>query len=52
MQRIPRYRLLFGELIKNTPEDHPDYEPTAKALKKIEEVKKINQKIKFIQPFY
>jgi FYVE, RhoGEF and PH domain containing 3 len=38
VQRIPRYRLLFAELIKYTPKDHPDYAPSAKALRKIEEV--------------
>jgi len=26
VQRIPRYKLLLTELLKHTPEDHPDYE--------------------------
>lgn len=38
VQRIPRYRLLFEELVKYTPKDHPDYEPTVQALRRIEEV--------------
>merc|ERR1712137_917217 len=38
VQRIPRYRLLFGELIKLTPEDHPDYPPTVKALQCVEKI--------------
>ena len=38
VQRIPRYRLLFGELLKYTPKDHPDYESTVGALRRIEEV--------------
>lgn len=29
VQRIPRYKLLLTELLKHTPEDHPDYEVRA-----------------------
>jgi hypothetical protein len=32
IQRIPRYKLLLSELIKNTPEDHPDKADLDKAL--------------------
>ena len=38
IQRIPRYRLLFEELLKNTPEFHPDYEPMSKTLQSIQDV--------------
>lgn len=38
VQRVPRYRLLLAELLKCTPETHPDYEPCEKALLKIEDV--------------
>ena len=36
IQRIPRYRLLFEELLKETPEDHLDYDDIKAALKEIE----------------
>jgi len=38
IQRIPRYKLLVEELIKNTPEQHPDYEELNNALEKIKSV--------------
>merc|ERR1712137_11471 len=38
IQRIPRYRLLFEELLKHTPVDHPDYKPTCKTLESIQGV--------------
>ena len=38
IQRLPRYVLLLKELLKNTPEDHPDFAFTEKALRSIEEV--------------
>jgi RhoGEF domain/SOS1/NGEF-like PH domain/FYVE zinc finger len=43
-QRILKYPLLLKELIKYTPESHPDYESIAAAIDKIqEEVNLINQ---------
>jgi len=38
IQRIPRYRLLFSELLKATPENHQDYIATKEALQQIEDV--------------
>eukprot|EP00026_Physarum_polycephalum_P003053 Phypoly_transcript_03062.p1 GENE.Phypoly_transcript_03062~~Phypoly_transcript_03062.p1 ORF type:complete len:830 (+),score=140.31 Phypoly_transcript_03062:3-2492(+) len=38
VQRIPRYELLLKELIKNTPEDHPDYVPLETALNQVRNV--------------
>ncbi|XP_049849009.1 uncharacterized protein LOC126317076 [Schistocerca gregaria] len=32
IQRVPRYSLLLSELMKNTPEDHPDYENLCDAV--------------------
>ena len=37
VQRIPRYCLLLKELLKATPENHPDYGETVKALALFEE---------------
>lgn len=31
VQRVLKYMLILSEMIKNTPEDHPDYEPLKKA---------------------
>jgi len=38
VQRIPRYRLLFAELLKNTPTSHPDYEVSRNTLVALEGV--------------
>ena len=38
IQRIPRYRLLLEELLKNTTPEHPDYESLSKALDSIKHV--------------
>ncbi|KAL2918478.1 hypothetical protein HK105_201879 [Polyrhizophydium stewartii] len=38
VQRIPRYKLLLEDLVKHTPENHPDYGDLNKALKRISEV--------------
>lgn len=38
VQRLCKYPLLLRELIKNTPEAHPDYEPLNAAKAKIESV--------------
>jgi len=35
IQRIPRYILLLGDLVKNTPPEHEDYKETELALQKI-----------------
>lgn len=41
MQRIPRYELLLKELLKNTPEDHPDHTPIMTALEEVKRVANI-----------
>jgi len=33
IQRIPRYRLLIQEILKNTAKDHPDFDQLTEALK-------------------
>jgi len=38
VQRIPRYELLLKELLKNTPEDHPDHVPLETALEQVRNV--------------
>lgn len=35
VQRIPRYVMLIESMLKNTPEDHPDYEPLSACHKEI-----------------
>ncbi len=35
VQRIPRYTLLLKELLKHTPNSHPDYNDLALAYEKI-----------------
>ena len=35
VQRIPRYRLLLKDIIKKTPEDHPDYPQLVQAEEKM-----------------
>jgi hypothetical protein len=35
IQRIPRYRLLLEDLVKNTPESHPDHKTLNSALEKL-----------------
>jgi hypothetical protein len=42
VQRIPRYELLLKELIKNTPQDHPDYENLVNGLEMISGVAMFN----------
>jgi hypothetical protein len=38
VQRIPRYKMLLEEVIKSTPDGHPDKDNLEKALKEIESV--------------
>lgn len=38
IQRIPRYKLLLREVVKNTPPDHTDYNNLCKALESIGEI--------------
>ena len=52
IQRIPRYRLLFEELLKRTPNEHPDYEPLSKTLASIQEVKDFNRLMYFEELSY
>ena len=35
VQRVPRFRLLFEQLLKHTPPDHPDYVLCAEALAEV-----------------
>eukprot|EP01117_Protostelium_nocturnum_P014827 TRINITY_DN5686_c0_g1_i1.p1 TRINITY_DN5686_c0_g1~~TRINITY_DN5686_c0_g1_i1.p1 ORF type:complete len:916 (-),score=306.41 TRINITY_DN5686_c0_g1_i1:177-2924(-) len=59
VQRSPRYTLLFKELLKKTPEDHPDYLNTKEAVQGSEEINqyinsnihisKIEQKIRELE---
>ena len=35
VQRVPRYVLLLGDLLKHTPEEHPDFEVLQKATTEI-----------------
>ena len=35
VQRIPRYKLLLQELLKRTPQRHPDHAPLAAALAEV-----------------
>eukprot|EP00466_Bigelowiella_natans_P014816 jgi/Bigna1/126101/aug1.2_g809 len=45
--RIPRYKLLVTEYLKNTAKSHPDYQDLLKALEKIEETAEyMNESIK------
>ncbi|KAE8211871.1 hypothetical protein CF327_g4440 [Tilletia walkeri] len=38
MQRVTRYPLLLGQVLRYTSEDHPDYGPLSSALKRVEGV--------------
>jgi len=47
VQRIPRYRLLLEDMVKNTKETHPDYAQITESLTAIKEVAvQINESIK------
>jgi len=47
IQRIPRYKLLLAELLKNTSEEHPDHVALIKALELVETVARdINAAVK------
>lgn len=47
IQRIPRYKLLLQVILKNCPEDHPDYEILKQALDAVAVVaKNINEAIR------
>lgn len=47
IQRVPRYRLLIQEILKNTDADHPDYKELNEALKLVREVaNSINESVK------
>ena len=35
VQRVPRYRMLIEEIVKQTPPDHPDMQSLATALEKV-----------------
>ncbi|KAL6078679.1 Intersectin 1 (SH3 domain protein) [Balamuthia mandrillaris] len=45
IQQIPRYALLFSKLMEVTPESHPDYNNTAKALRMLKNLNtELNEK--------
>jgi hypothetical protein len=47
VQRIPRYKLLLEDMLKNTPTDHPDYENISNALILISQIaKSVNETIR------
>lgn len=47
IQRIPRYKMLFQDLLKHTPDTHPDYKNLEKSFQVIDEVARyVNQNIK------
>ena len=47
MQRIPRYKLLLEQLLKETPQGHPDHKSTLEALDEVAAVAtKVNAAIK------
>jgi FYVE, RhoGEF and PH domain containing 3 len=44
VQRIPRYKLLLQDLLKNTPQNHQDYEDLKNAVKLISDgIQTLNQ---------
>ena len=47
VQRIPRYKMLLEDMLKHTPEDHPDHENLRNALKLVSEIaKSVNETIR------
>eukprot|EP01084_Bolivina_argentea_P139540 245470_1 len=47
IQRIPRYKLLLSEILKNTPEKHPDCNDLKESLEKVQETSlQINSRMK------
>jgi ACT domain-containing protein len=50
VQRVPRYRLLLDQLIKNTPVEHPDYENLTMALQLVsDKAGEINKKMNLVE---
>ena len=51
-QRIPRYRLLLTDLLRNTPTEHPDFSNLEKALAMIESIATfVNEEIRRHEEF-
>jgi len=47
IQRLPRYKLLLGEILKNTADSHPDKAAATKSLEKVQEISlQINSRMK------
>eukprot|EP00484_Ammonia_sp_Unknown_P027509 CAMPEP_0197032254 /NCGR_PEP_ID=MMETSP1384-20130603/10974_1 /TAXON_ID=29189 /ORGANISM="Ammonia sp." /LENGTH=952 /DNA_ID=CAMNT_0042461887 /DNA_START=28 /DNA_END=2886 /DNA_ORIENTATION=- len=47
IQRLPRYKLLLSEIMKNTPDAHPDAADLRKSLEKVEHISmEINTRMK------
>lgn len=50
VQRVPRYRLLLENLIKNTPEEHPDFTNLTTALQLVsDKAAEINKKMNLVE---
>lgn len=46
VQRVPRYRLLLEQLLKNTPAEHPDFAPLTQAVQLVsDKAAEINKKM-------
>ncbi|KAJ3411349.1 hypothetical protein HDV05_002370 [Chytridiales sp. JEL 0842] len=57
IQRVPRYKLLLQELLRHTPQTHPDHVPLTKAVELISHVaeslnEKVRQHAMFIEMLY
>jgi hypothetical protein len=51
-QRICKYPLLIREIIRHTPQDHPDHQPLAEVLQKIEDiVNVVNESARLAESF-
>ena len=50
VQRVPRYRLLLEQLLKNTPEDHPDFPQLTTAVQLVaDKAHEINKKMVLVE---
>lgn len=50
VQRVPRYRLLLEQLLKNTPEDHPDFAQLTSAVQLVaDKAHEINKKMVLVE---
>lgn len=50
VQRVPRYRLLLEQLLKNTPEEHPDFAQLTSAVQLVaDKAAEINKKMVLVE---